>query len=233
MKYIGGIITSYIVLLVLDIMQRRNHKRTQSLKKFTVRTITDVSIVCAVGAIFVIGAMVFALIDEPEVFKKNTFIMLILVAFLGLMFFGMIAPIKGVWDICVDENDVTVIKAFFYKRHWKISDISYCKRKRGGMNVYVNGRKKKAFFVDGMTCLLYTSLKATVERLRMVAALAPDPATKKLFYMLSVKLSAEGVERWYRCFYCKLRVLKNHRAVSYTHLDVYKRQSLQSIRMEP
>lgn len=59
--------------------------------------------------------MVFALIDEPEVFKKNTFIMLILVAFLGLMFFGMIAPIKGVWDICVDENDVTVIKAFFIK----------------------------------------------------------------------------------------------------------------------
>ena len=51
------------------------------------------------------------------------------------------------------------------------------------------------------------NLKATVERLRMVAALAPDPVAKKLFYMLSVKLSAEGVERWYRCFYCKLRVL--------------------------
>ena len=44
------------------------------------------------------------------------------------------------------------------------------------------------------------NLKATVERLRMVAALAPDPVAKKLFYMLSVKLSAEGVERWYRCF---------------------------------
>ena len=127
MKYIGGIITAYIVLLVLDIMQRRNHKRTQSLKKFTVRTITDVSFICAIGALFV------------------------LVAFLGLMFFGMIAPIKGVWDICVDNNDVTVIKAFFYKRHWKVSDISYCKMKRGGMNVYVNGRKKKAFFVDGIT----------------------------------------------------------------------------------
>ena len=95
--------------------------------------------------------MLKEIFEQPEVFKKNTFIMLILVAFLGLMFFGMIAPIKGVWDICVDENDVTVIKAFFYKRHWKISDISYCKRKRGGMNVYVNGRKKKAFFVDGMT----------------------------------------------------------------------------------
>jgi len=59
------------------------------------------------------------------------------------------------------------------------------------------------------------NLKATVERLRMVAALAPDPVAKKLFYMLSVKLSAEGVERWYRCFYCKLRVLKNHREGCY------------------
>ena len=46
---------------------------------------------------------------------------------------------------------LTVIKAFFYKRHWKVSDISYCKMKRGGMNVYVNGRKKKAFFFDGIT----------------------------------------------------------------------------------
>ena len=151
MKYIGAIITTYIVLFVLDIMQRRNHKQTQSLKKFTVRTITDVSIVCAVGAIFVIGAMVFALIDEPEIFKKNTFIMIIVVALLGLMFLGMIAPLKGVWDICVDDNDVTVIKVFLFKSHWKISDISYCKMKRGGMNVYINARKKKAFFVDAMT----------------------------------------------------------------------------------
>ena len=63
------------------------------------------------------------------------------------------------------------------------------------------------------------NLKATVERLRMVAALAPVPVAKKLFYMLSVKLSAEGVERWYRCFYCKLRVLKNHREGCYDETD--------------
>ena len=40
------------------------------------------------------------------------------------------------------------------------------------------------------------NLKATVERLRMVA-----------------------VERWYRCFYCKLRVLKNHREGCYDETD--------------
>ena len=63
------------------------------------------------------------------------------------------------------------------------------------------------------------NLKATVERLRMVAALAPDPVAKKLFYMLSVKLSAEGVERWYRCFYRRQRVSKNRREGCYDGTD--------------
>lgn len=47
--------------------------------------------------------------------------------------------------------------------------------------------------------------EATVKRLRLVAALAPDPAAKKLFYMLSVKLSDESCDRWYRCFLYNLR----------------------------
>ncbi len=150
MKYIGGIITAYIVLLVLDIMQRRNHTRTQSLKKFTVRTITDVSFICAIGALFVLVAFIWCLWSDPETFCSKGSLMIIIpfsIIWFGVTFLGMIAPIKGVWDICVDNNDVTVIKAFFYKRHWKVSDISYCKMKRGGMNVYVNGRKKKLFLL--------------------------------------------------------------------------------------
>ena len=51
----------------------------------------------------------------------------------------------------IDGDDITVIKAFIFKRHWKISNISYCKAKRDGMNVYVEGRRRKAFFIDGMT----------------------------------------------------------------------------------
>lgn len=48
--------------------------------------------------------------------------------------------------------------------------------------------------------------EATVERLRMLAALTPDPAAKKLFYMLSVKVSDEKCDEWYRCFFYNLRV---------------------------
>ena len=74
----------------------------------------------------------------------------------------------------------------------------------------MNRNEMKAIYAFGCP-----NLKATVERLHMVAALAPDPVTKKLFYMLSVKLSAEGVERWYRCFYRRLRVLKDRREGCY------------------
>ena len=40
MKYLGTILVAYIVLFILDIMQKRNHKTTKSLNKFSIRTIS-------------------------------------------------------------------------------------------------------------------------------------------------------------------------------------------------
>ena len=145
MKYIGGIITAYIVLLVLDIIQSRNHKRTQSIKKFTIRTITDVSMLGAIGSGLWVGILIFALIKEPELFK-NTFFIVLSVIWLGLMFFAMIAPVKGVWDICVDGDNIAVIKAFLFKRHWKISDISYCKNETWWYECVCQWKKEKSIF---------------------------------------------------------------------------------------
>ena len=48
--------------------------------------------------------------------------------------------------------------------------------------------------------------EATVERLRYVAALAPDLETKKLFYTLAIKLLADRTDEWYRCFFYNLRM---------------------------
>ena len=56
--------------------------------------------------------------------------------------------------------------------------------------------EKKALYAFGCP-----NREATVERLRFVAALAPDPVAKKLFFTLAVKLSDEDCERWYRCFF--------------------------------
>ena len=61
--------------------------------------------------------------------------------------------------------------------------------------------EKKALYTFGCP-----NREATVERLRLVAALAPDPAAKKLFYILPVKLSDEGCDKWYRCFLKRMRL---------------------------
>ena len=52
--------------------------------------------------------------------------------------------------------------------------------------------EKKALYAFGCP-----NREATVERLRFAAALAPDPAAKKLFFTLAVKLSDESCDRWY------------------------------------
>ena len=67
------------------------------------------------------------------------------------------------------------------------------------MNMNIN--EKKVLYAFGCPVL-----KATVERLRMLAALTPDPATKKLFYTLAIKLLADRTDEWYRCFFYNLRM---------------------------
>ena len=56
-----------------------------------------------------------------------------------------------------------MVKAFIFKRHWKFSDISYGKVTRGGMKIYVEGGKKKAFFVDGM-CEHFSNFMKRMEK---------------------------------------------------------------------
>ena len=71
--------------------------------------------------------------------------------------------------------------------------------------------EKKALYAFGCP-----NREATVERLRYVAALAPDPAAKKLFFTLAVKLSDESCDSWYRCFLNSIRreVIRSHQQSS-------------------
>ena len=57
----------------------------------------------------------------------------------------------------------TIVKAFVFKRHWKFSDIICGRVTRGGMKIYVEGRKRKAFFVDGM-CEGYSNFLKRMEK---------------------------------------------------------------------
>ena len=148
MTFLRAIIVAFIVAGVLDLITKRTSKKTDSLDKFVVRAPIDFAALGAIGMVFVIGALILSAIEN------RTFPIAVMIIFNTTVVVPcallMIAPIKGVWDVIVNDDDITVVKAFVYRRHWKFSKITYGKMKRGGMKVYVEGRTRKAFFVDGM-----------------------------------------------------------------------------------
>lgn len=65
----------------------------------------------------------------------------------------------------------------------------------------MNMNEKKILFAFGCP-----NRGLTVERLRHAAALAVDPAAKKEFFTLAIKLSDEELTDWYRNFYYNMRL---------------------------
>ena len=148
MIFLRALIVAFIVAGVLDLLTKRSLKKTRSLKRFVVRAPIDFAALGAIGTAVVIGIFIGAELTKQHFPMWFALLLGIAGGFPGFLL--MIAPIKGVWDVIVDDDDITVVKAFIYRRHWKFSKITHGKVTRGGLKVYVEGRKRKAFFVDGM-----------------------------------------------------------------------------------
>ena len=65
-KYIVGVIIAYFVLFVLDLMRKRSHKQTRSLKRFTIRTILDIAYLGTFCAAVVVVLLIICTINNPE-----------------------------------------------------------------------------------------------------------------------------------------------------------------------
>ena len=147
MLFLRILIVAFIVTGIMDLLAKKSRKKTGALKKFVVRAPLDFA---GLGTI-----------ENQDIPLPIMVIFILVVIIPGFLL--MVAPIKGVWDIIVDGDDITVVKAFIFKRHWKFSDISYGKVTRGGMKIYVEGGKKKAFFVDGM-CEHFSNFMKRMEK---------------------------------------------------------------------
>ena len=155
------LIVAFIVTGILDLLAKKSKRKTASSKKFVVIAPLDFAGLGTLVMIIAIGALVFAEVENQHIPLPIMVIFIVVVIVPGFLL--MIAPIKGVWDIIVDGDDITVVKAFVFKRHWKFSDIICGRVTRGGMKIYVEGRKRKAFFVDGM-CEGYSNFLKRMEK---------------------------------------------------------------------
>lgn len=161
MIFLRTLIVAFIVTGILDLLAKKSKRKTASSKKIVVRAPLDFAGLGTIVMIIAIGALVFAEVENQHIPLPIMVIFIVVVIVPGFLL--MIAPIKGVWDIIVDGDDITVVKAFVFKRHWKFSDIICGRVTRGGMKIYVEGRKRKAFFVDGM-CEGYSNFLKRMEK---------------------------------------------------------------------
>lgn len=143
-------ITVVVVGLVLAFLEKLTRKKEKEIEmtegKFLIKLPSGYFWIGLIEVVIVVGAMIWAKSDND--LPKEMAIVGVLIAFPGVML--MIGPLSGVWDILVDQDNITVTKCFFFKKYFRFSEITHCIEKRGGWKIYTNGQKKKSFFVDRM-----------------------------------------------------------------------------------
>jgi len=144
-----SLITVVIVGVVLTFLEKQTLKREKESgmteKKFLIKLSSGYFWLGLIGTIVGIGIMIWGKIENELTMELA--IILALATIPGILL--MIDPLSGIWEVLVDQDDITVTKCFIFKKQFQFSKITHCKHTRGGWKVYVKERKRKAFFVGG------------------------------------------------------------------------------------
>ena len=142
MIFLRTLIVAFIVTGILDLLAKKVRENS-IIEKFVVRAPLDFAGLGTIVMIIAIGALVFAEVENQHIPLPIMVIFIVVVIVPGFLL--MIAPIKGVWDIIVDGDDITVVKAFVFKTSLEVSDIICGRVTRGGMKYMWKEEREKLF----------------------------------------------------------------------------------------
>lgn len=143
---IGILFVIYIIPLSLDlIFIRANRERSLPGKAFDVRPNSSLAFTGAVFGGFSIACAYGAYVSG----QLNPPLIAIYGAFLLISVLLMLAPVKHFWDQRVTDDSITAYRLWIIKRTVSLREIDRCVMKRGGLDLYVNG--KRVMFVDGQS----------------------------------------------------------------------------------
>lgn len=147
MKSLITVVVVTVALVFLERLTRKREKESEMTEeKFLIKLSSGYFFLGLVVTAVGIGLMIWGKLEND--LPLGLAILLILATMPGIML--MIFPLSGIWEVLVNQDDITVTKAFVFKRRFQFSEITHCKHTRGGWKVYVKNRKRKAFFVDRM-----------------------------------------------------------------------------------
>lgn len=77
---------------------------------------------------------------------------LIIVSFILIpSFMVIVAPVPRLWDVIVENQTITVIKFFVFRKEFVFSEIEYARITKGEVKVYCKNSKGVSFIVDLMS----------------------------------------------------------------------------------
>ena len=141
-------ITILIIQPILDAVSAKGKSnKTRSIYCFNMRPFKELAIIGWIGTVFFSGCLVLS----KMVNQLDSFPLCVFGGLLGISLILVLAPVKGFWDATVKDNTITVSRLWVFRKTVNISDIDYCTIKKGGINVYIKGKRRKAFQIDGMS----------------------------------------------------------------------------------
>ena len=111
------------------------------------RPFRELAIIGWTGTVFFAGCLVLSKTSN----QLDAFTLCVFGGLLGISLILVLAPTKGFWDASVKDDTITISRLWVFRKTVNISDIDYCTIKKGGINVYTKGKRRKVFQIDGMS----------------------------------------------------------------------------------
>lgn len=191
MSIVGILLTSIIVPATLNFLtQKIEDNKKGDIYNFDMRPAKQIAYLglLFLGFIAIIILLPMALyiiegIDYHKITNQLTgFVFYLYLFFILFGLFATLAPVKGFWENSIRNNEIIVSRFWIFKKKIKFSDIAYCQPRRGGIDVFLKDKKKKAFSVDSMS----TNMSLWFKRLRTEGIKTNKTSEKSMeFYQLN------------------------------------------------
>lgn len=145
---VGSLIVIFVVSFVLSSLSAKAKRvTTTSIYEFVMRPVKDLAGIGAFcGAVFLFF-MIGAKLGE----QLEGFVAIVFGSLFGLSILLVLATIAGFWDVTVDGNRVTSSRLWIIRKTIDIQDIDRCVEERGGIKIYLKGKKHKSMSIDSMS----------------------------------------------------------------------------------
>ena len=147
-RLIGVLITIITVPVVLNIISNKALKSsTSSIYCFCMRPPKEIAFIGTALVVFV--SLITILSYHNGQLKR--ILVYVIVALLLLGVFLMLLPVKGFWDVQVNNDEICSSRAWILKKTIMIEDIEHCEKNTKGILIYTSTSSDPVMAIESLS----------------------------------------------------------------------------------